>query len=674
MKAITVLLLFLALAFSSGIAWWFYLWRKNRNTVSWGLAMLRAATLFVVGLLLINPQFTKQETELIRPRLYVLADNSQSIDLLKGTNDLKEWFQRLKADKQLKDRFDLQTFTFEERIRTSDTLNFTGDQTDPGLVLSQLNELSKGQATATILLTDGNQNTGASYDFNQKDEDFLVYPIAVGDTTQYEDIRATQLILNKYAFLGNQYPVEFSWVYKGTRISEVPVRVEVDGNIVLQKSINTGEGTGRETFYITAEETGIKKVVVVLSDLQQEKNTDNNRLQKRIEIIDESVKVGLVSSIAHPDLGTLKTSLENGGQRLVEYLNPSNTQDSWGDYNLLILYQPNARFNGVIEYIKKSRTPSWLIGGTQTSWAYLNNKELGYQYRSLGQNEGVQAELQEAFSLFDWGNFDPSDYPPLEMSLGEMDFFRTDRILFNQKIRGIELNQPLLFFPEDADSRRAVLLGEGLWKWRMHSFRENQKFDEFDQAMSLIVRYLSASQKKDRLVVDYESIYRKGEQAVISARYFDPTFVFDPNASLQLQLESIENGESQRFPFALRSNRYELDLSVLNAGAYRFTVEETNSKRKVTGQFEILEFNLEQLSLFTQHQRLSNLAERNGGKMFFPSQWDEFKASLLNNNKLLPQQRSREIVVPLIQLKVLLFLLALLLAAEWFIRKYRGWS
>jgi hypothetical protein len=291
----------------------------------------------------------------------------------------------------------------------------------------------------------------------------------------------------------------------------------------------------------------------------------------------------------------------------------------------------------------------------------------------LGQKEEVQAVVQEGFQLFDWNDFDPSNYPPLDMTLGEFSFSESRQILFKQKVRGIELNQPLLFFPEESNGRVAVLVGEGLWKWRMHAYRTDQRFEEFDQAMSLILRYLSSSQKKNRLLVEAEATYRKGEQSVITARFFDPTFVFDPNASLELLLEKTGTEERFTFPFALRANRYEIDLSILESGRYTYTVREKTSKRQQSGQFEILEFNYEQLALFTQTEPLNELARQTQGQLFYPDQWSAFKRTLFADERFVPRQRSREIVVPLIQLKWLLFLWVIALACEWFIRKYRGW-
>ena len=673
MSPATLIFIFLALALSAAAGYWAYLWKKARSTTNVVLTLLRTAALFVVGLLLINPQFSTFETEQLKPRLYILADNSKSVGLLGGTETTKDWIERLGEDEDLASRFEIQFYGFDGQLYSLDSVSLQGEQSNIGAALRQLNELAKGQPAATVLLSDGNQNTGATYDFGLWDEEFHVFPIAVGDTTRYEDLRIRQLILNKYAFEGNRFPVEVSWQYSGSRASKIPLQIRMNGQSVAQASVNIAEGTGRNTFYLTAEQTGIKRIEAVFGNLDQERNTENNKQLHRIEVIDETIKIGLISNLSHPDLGALKVSLEDGGQREVSILDPAGPAELWSDYSLFILFQPNRQFASIFQHISQSRTPYWLIAGTETQWSFINSLPLGYQFRPLGQREGIQGGLQESFALFDWGSFDPTEYPPLDMALGEIDFLQSDRILFNQRIRGVDLSQPLLFFPENAEHRTAVLLGEGLWKWRMHSYRTTQSFEEFDQAVSLIVRYLSASQKKERLIVDFESTYRKGEQAKMSARYFDPTFVFDAKASLMMELEKEQTGELQRLPFALRSNRYELDLSILDPGIYNFTVQEVNSKRRVSGQFEILNFNLEQLALFTQHIPMKTLAEKSGGKLFFPDQWESFKTSLLTNNDLLVRQRSREIVVPLIQLKILLFLLAGLLSVEWFVRKYRGW-
>lgn len=671
----TTILLLLALLISVVLGLWAYLWNRTFSNTRLLLASFRALALFLPALLLLNPTINRVETEVLKPQLLLAMDNSQSISILDGAEPTKQWKDLILNDIELSERFALQSFRFGAQLENSDLLDFTAAQTNLGRVISDLNELSRGEPSALVLLTDGNQNTGAGLRFGNWDEDLQVFPVAVGDTTQYEDIRIRQTVLNKYAFKGNQFPLEVSWRYTGNIQGTAQLEILLNGKRVANRrlSFSRSSASGREEFYLEAESAGLVRVEAKIIPLANEKNRLNNTEIKRIEVLDESVKVGIISAIEHPDIGALKQALESSGQRKVEQLKPTASIEVLSDFDVLILYQPNGSFQQVMEYLENSKTPNWLIAGSETQWGLINAREKGFEFRSLGQREEAQAIVQEGFQLFDWNDFDPSTYPPLEMTLGEFSFNQNPQILFKQKVRGIELNQPLLFFTDENKERKAVWVGEGLWRWRMHAYRTEQSFDNFDQAMSLILRYLSASQKKNRLLVESEATYRKGEPAVITARYFDPTFVFDPNASLELLLENRGTSETALFPFALRANRYEIDLSTLEAGQYSYTVREKTSKRQQTGQFEILEFNYEQLALFTQSENLNELALNTRGQLFFPDQWESFKRTLLDDDRFVLRQRSREIVVPLIQVKWLLFLWVFALACEWFIRKYRGW-
>ena len=56
-----------------------------------------------------------------------------------------------------------------------------------------------------IIMTDGNQTLGVDYR-NLKSQQ-PIFPIVFGDTTNYKDISISQLNVNKYTYVGNQFPV-----------------------------------------------------------------------------------------------------------------------------------------------------------------------------------------------------------------------------------------------------------------------------------------------------------------------------------------------------------------------------------------------------------------------------------------------------------------------------------
>src|SRR5690606_40831618 len=91
-----------------------------------------------------------------------------------------------------------------------------------------------------------------------------------------------------------------------------------------------------------------------------------------------------------------------------------------------------------------------------------------------------------------------------------------------------------------------------------------------------------------------------------------------------------------------------------------------------SGNFTILDFNVEQHFLNADFAKLNRVAQNTNGKAYFTEQSDILIQSLLENTNFQNIERSEQKVVHLIDSKYLLALIVLALAAEWFIRKYNG--
>ena len=91
-----------------------------------------------------------------------------------------------------------------------------------------------------------------------------------------------------------------------------------------------------------------------------------------------------------------------------------------------------------------------------------------------------------------------------------------------------------------------------------------------------------------------------------------------------------------------------------------------------SGSFQILEYNVEQQFLNADIIKLKSIAETSNGIAFFPTQIDEMISTLISDNRFKTIQKSTKNIVPLIDWKYLLGLIALSLFIEWFIRKYNG--
>ncbi|MBT8178480.1 MAG: VWA domain-containing protein, partial [Eudoraea sp.] len=637
------------------------------------LAFLRFIAVFTILVLLINPKMSTETVHLEKRKLLVVSDNSSSLQYSETDTAVRDWIKKLDLPAII-DRFDLRYYRFAKQLQAGDSLSFSEPVTDINRALRELNDVYAQDESVLLLLTDGNQTFGADYEYFGAGAKFPVYPVVFGDTMKYEDLRIDQVNLNRYAFLKNQFPVETFVSYQGKGRVNTLYSIYLDDKKVYSEELlfSEQEDTKRINTLLEAERVGVKGLRVSLSVLPQERNVENNSRNASIEVLDEQTKIALVSDIAHPDIGVLKKAIEANEQRVVSVLKPLGSDKEWTEYDLFILYQPNSRFQNMYSYLKNNGVNRFTITGTKTDWGFLNAVQNTFEKDFSDLSDEVLPIINSGFSAFDIGQIDFDSYPPLESSLGEILITKPQDIILEQRIRGVNLGEPLFAVIQEETNREAVLFGENIWKWRIQSYRNNQNFELFDEFLGKVIRYLSGNRSKTRLSLDYEKTIRGLEKARIRAAYFDQAFQFDGNAEIALTVRSGSNGSTTERNMLLKQGYYEVDLSDLNPGEYTFTVEVRNEKLSKSGTFTILDYDVERQFLSSDYQKLARLSDRTGGELFFPNQLDALIAELTGQNAYAPKQRSEQKVVSLVDFKILLLTIVLALALEWFLRKYHG--
>ena len=635
---------------------------------------MRFIALFCVFLLLINPKITKENYSLERANLIILADNTSSIGQANGVNQLINAKKLIKENTNISEKFNVSEYVFGNELNSLDSLSFTEKATNIGRALSSLNEIFAGSTAAILILTDGNQTLGEDYEFYAGRQKFPIFPLVVGDTTSYQDIRIDQVNTNKYAFLKNKYPIEIFVSYQGNNTASTVLTISEAGKNLYRKQIvlNEVENSQIISTVLDATTVGIKNIRISLSPLENERNITNNSRQIGIEVIDEKTNIALISNILHPDLGTLKKAIESNEQRSVSIIKPSLSSNELEEFDLFIIYQPDTSFEKVYSYIESKGANIFTITGPKTDWTFLNKVQNSFQKNSYDQQEEVTPVLNSGFTHFDITDLVVSEFPPLETTLGELLITASYENMLSQRIKGVDLNEPLFTILETNLRREAILLGENIWKWRVQSYREDQNFKKFDGFISKVILFLANSKPRSRLTLEYENIYQGLNEATIKATYFDETFVFDNNATINVVLNSIENNTSRQIPMLLKKGYYEADISTLPSGDYSFTASVKDENLTKTGKFTILEYDLEQQLLSSNYKKLGRLAKSTNATLYFPSEASEFIEEIIKDNRFVPIQKSKQNVVSLIDFKILLVIIAAALTAEWFIRKYNG--
>ena len=672
MQTSTILYIILAAIAALGLVLFQYYYKtKKRGKLHVLLSFLRFIGLFGIFLLLINPKFTKNEYALEKANLIVLTDNSSSVEI--AANDVASILDQIKSTAALKDQFNVTEYLFGTNLVASDSISFTDKNTNVSQALSQLKAIYANTKTAVILLSDGNQTIGVDYGYLGSQLKYATYPIAIGDTTQYEDVRINAVNSNKFAFLKNKYPVEIGVSYSGNSSISATVTVVVNDKSSYRENIKLSRTDNVKTIntLLNASNVGIKKIMVSVSTIPNELNTKNNQKSSVVEVIDEKTNIVIVSDLVHPDIGALKKAIESNEQRAVSIKKPNVNLKSLDEADVFILYQPNASFSAIYNYLQKKKSSVLTIIGEDVNANFINRIQKTFRVDGDYPAQETFPVLNSAFTKFDISEFSTDELPPLNYGGGLLDYGGGEPLL-RKKIMGKVFDAPMLFALDNEEGKQLVLFGENIWKWRIQSFRSNQNFENFDDFIGKLMLYLASNKTKNRLNLDFEKIYEGSSDAKIKASYFDEAFVFDANATLILKLKNSSTGDSSEIPMLLKSNFYEADLSNLAADNYSFTVMVEDENRSKSGSFTILDFDVEQQFSATDFKKLGQLASSTGGALYFPNQIEDLLTKITNDRQYVPTQKSTKNVVSLIDFRILLGLIIAALSAEWLIRKYNG--
>ena len=672
----TVLYIIIAIIISILLAVFMYGYKtKFSKSTKWIYGSLRFVTIFSVLLLLINPIFKTETFSLIKPKLPILIDNSESISELNQTVNVSDFITSLKLNKDLNKKFELSFYTFGNEFKINDSLTFNEKNTNISEALLLTNQLFKDEVAPTILITDGNQTLGNNYEFSSINFKNIIYPVVIGDSAKYLDLKIEQLNTNRYAFLKNNFPVEIILVYQGSKNITSQFEVKKGTTTVYKETIEftKNDKTKILKFTLPASSVGFQKYTAQINPITEEKNTINNSKQFVVEVIDQSTNVLIVSDIVHPDIGAIKRAIESNEQRKVTIKKPFEALSIVNDHQLIILYQPNRSFTNIYSEINKLNKNTLVFTGQQTDWYFLNNIQNNYIKEVTNQSENVVGILNKNYGAFVINDIDFSDYRPLKTLFGPLEIVVPYDNLLGQSIDGFETETSLLATTELNGSRNAIFDGEGIWKWRAQSFIESKNYNEFDIFFGKVIQYLASNKRRSRLEVSYENFYYNNKSIHISAQYFDKNFVFNSNANLSILITDTDSKQSFEYPLLLNENYYEIDLSNLKAGEYIFKVSVNDEIILAkNGAFTILDFNVEQQFLNPDVTKLSRLATNTKGKDFFISDSFLLIDTLIKDDRFKQVEISKEKIEPLIEWRYLLGLIILSLSIEWFLRKYNG--
>jgi len=554
----------------------------------------------------------------------------------------------------------------------NNTFNFDENQTDISIPLKRISKIQKNTTNPILLISDGNQTLGNDYQYVKIKEP--IFPIIVGDTSKYKDVKISQINVNRYSFINNKFPVETILQYDGVQPVRLRYSIENNGKIIYTKIIKFTEKNNSRILktFIKASQEGLNVYKSKIQYLENEKNKANNYKNFSVEVNNKQSKILIVSSFYHPDLGALKKAIERDKQRKVNIEIIKSKKHQINDYQLIILYQPDEKFNLLLKQLNSNKLSFMLITGSKTDWSFINNESLGITKKNINQLENYSASFNNSFFTFSQKNIGFENFPPLLDYFGELNIMIPHQTLLFQNINGYSSQRPLLVTANENNQKKIFLFGEGIWKWRSSSFQKKNSFINFDKFIGSIVQYASNKKIRDRLDIDIKPSYNINSKILISAFYIDENFQFDNRATLLFTVLNKNTKEKKILPFSLSDSSYQLYLNSLDSGKYEYTVSVNEQDISKKGNFVVNDFLVEEQFTSANSNKLGLLAKKTKGELYFEDNYNLLIDKLVIDDQFQIEQKSKQISSNLINKTWMMLVIVTLLSIEWIIRKYIG--
>jgi len=595
-------------------------------------------------------------------------------NLLKQVDELGE---------KLGDAYEVVKYAFGDKITKADSIDFSGNLTDISLFFDQVNtRYYNRNLGAVILATDGIYNAGSDPLYSVRNVNYPVFTINLGDTNLHIDLVVKKINYNRVAYKGNRFPVEILVQAIKARGKESLVKVEHNGKDVFSQPITFLSDNQVITVpvMIQAEESGQQRYRISVSSIEGESNLSNNIRDIFIDIRESKQKIAIIANAPHPDLSAIEGAIGNSNNFETKLFFADNFTEKITDYSLYILHQlpsSSSAMTTLTSELSRLNIPVLYILGNQSDILRFNSLNTGLL---LSDYKGLVNEALPVFNA-DFPLFITSpelknllhEVPPLQTPFAQYKLNNSAYVFAKQSIETSVTQMPLIFFSQTPDRRVGVIAGEGLWRWRLTDFLQNNSHIAFDELVGKMVQYLSVQTEKSRFKVSWRNYYAENESIEFGATLFNDSYELINDKPISMSI----TGEDQKrfeFEFSVSGESYQLSAGYFSPGIYSFEAKvETGSEVLLQkGSFTITALNLEDINTIANHRLLNTISSLTGGISVYPQNIDQLADQIKNRSDVKPVTYARKRLTDLINFYPLMILIILLMGTEWFLRKYYG--
>ncbi|MBK8153502.1 MAG: hypothetical protein IPK61_10900 [Saprospiraceae bacterium] len=652
------------------------------------LASLRFLASFLIFFLLLHPLFKKYEQDIKKPLVVIAQDMTASL-CVRDSQWMSDYYkdQEKESDKW-KQKYDVKWLGFGDHIVTEFSPYCNHKKTNITQIFDNIQDQSDLQnLKAVVLCSDGIYNAGKNPLYHSLLSGVKVHTVLLGDSTQEKDLRVQRIFHNEIIYTGDQFAVECDIQSSFSKGNKYNVRLSQWDNgkwKTLKEStrnIESDYSFQTEEFVIQADKPGLQKFLIQCSSISGERNTRNNSREFFVEFLDARKKILIYAQSAHPDIAAMREALLSNKNYEVDVNYTGSSIQGIEKYALAILHQcPSSASDDLsqIQKLKNAGVPLLYIIGAQTDLNSFNNiqdiVQITGSNKSMNDAQAVFKKGFSAFTISDQLSQTFDRLPPLSAPFGNYKLNPNAQVFLFQKIGKIETNYPLWIMQDQTGSKSAVICGEGLWKWKFNNYLQENNFELFYEIISKTVQFTSTKDDKRKFKVSQNKrLYDETENIVLNAELYNDNYerINEPDVNFQLFKNT---GEKYPYTFGKKDNIYELQLGNLAAGDYSYKAETSWNGKSWTqdGKFSVSKLDIETENVMADHNLLRSISEKTGGISILKNNWQELTNNLLQEDNSKPIVYQTLHIKSLLDEKFLFFLIFLLLALEWFLRRFWG--
>ena len=657
-------------------------WSNAVNTL---LFSARAILAFFLAFLLLGPIVKQISNIYEKPAFLILRDNSSSVGEATDSAVLVALRHKLAETQDI-----LENKGYESEVHTlndeeSTSFNYTATSSDINGALKRIANQYEGKNVAgVILVSDGIYNAGLSPLY--ANYNFPVHTIGIGDTTVRADIALKNIAYNKIAYQGNKFPLRAEVQVKNIPSGNITAILLKRGKVIDRQSKKFSPGQLLTfDFQPLADEQGIQKYDIQVQARPEEYNTKNNRSSVFVEVVEGRKKILCVAASPHPDVKALREVItKNSNYEFILHIPDVNHQQASemtpDKIDLVIFHQsPDLRgkTTALFQSFMQSKTSVLVIMGHQTDLRQFARHGLPLRFEAPPREyDDVTPVVNPAlthFSVSAEASSTFSNFPPVSVHFGKMQIPAGVTTVLFQKVGSVTTDKPLLLLSTNDTKKLGIMLGEGIWRWRLNEFDRTENTIYFDEVFGKLIQFLSTTEDKRKFrSYPVRQEFSDTEPIVFESQVYND--IFEPVYGNTVEIDiTHEDGHRTNYSYVISPGNTRYQIGGLKEGVYRYRSRTllNGQTEEVRGEFAVVERQAELQNLTADFDLLRKLSDNTGGVFYTASNMENLIADL-QKTEAKSVIHSEETYDSLINLKWVFWIMLILVTAEWGLRKFYG--